>query len=249
MRAKHIILNDNQAENQPTLVFLHEGLGCLELWKDFPEEICMATGLNGFVYERIGFGKSSPLGLTPRSLDYLEREGRDILPHVLSEAGITNPLLIGHSDGGSIALVYGATHPDSPCAIITEAAHVFVEDVTTAGIVEAGKIYFEGNLKPKLERYHGDNTEKAFRGWHDTWLQPGFSDWNMEHMLPQITAPLLVIQGIDDEYGTQHQVQSIVENSTGPATPMMVPNCAHVPHFQARNEVSQSMIKFIKKIA
>ncbi len=247
MRSLHLVVNPQQAVDLPTLVFLHEGLGCLEMWKDFPEKVCQATGLNGFIYERIGFGQSAPLGLVPRPLDYLEREGRDILPHVLEEAGIRNPLLIGHSDGGSIALVYGAHHPSSPCAIVTEAAHVFVEDVTIAGIEEAGELYFKGDLKPKLERYHGDNTDKAFRGWHDTWLTKEFKDWNMEALLPRITCPLLVIQGIDDEYGTQKQVQSIVEKAAGPATPMMVPHCAHVPHFQEQKAVLEGLIPFINQ--
>lgn len=246
MRSYHLVHETEKAATFPTLVFLHEGLGCLEMWKNFPETLCRETGLNGFVYERIGFGRSAPLGLVPRPINYLEREGRDILPAVLKQAGIENPILVGHSDGGSIALIYGSFYPENTHAIITEAAHVFVEDVTIKGIVEAGELYFKGNLKPRLERYHADNTEKAFRGWHDTWLIPAFKDWNMEHLLPRISCPLLVIQGIDDEYGTQKQVQSIVENSSGPATPMMVPNCAHVPHFQAVDSVLKGMISFIK---
>ncbi|SCA55844.1 putative Predicted hydrolase or acyltransferase alpha/beta hydrolase fold protein [Candidatus Terasakiella magnetica] len=248
MRAKHLILCEEKSD-RPTLVFLHEGLGCLELWKDFPEKLCQETGLNGFVYERIGFGKSSPLGLVPRPIDYLEREGRDVLPAVLKQANIERPLLVGHSDGGSIALIYAAFHPNKLVSAITEAAHVFVEDVTLLGIRKAGELYFDGALKPKLERYHGGNTDKAFRGWHDTWLTPEFAKWNMEKLLPHITCPLLVIQGINDEYGTQHQVQSIVENSSGPATPFMVPDCAHIPHFQSQDLVLQSMVNFIAKLA
>jgi len=249
MRAKHITITPDHDQTHPTLVFLHEGLGCLELWRDFPEQLCQATGLNGFVYERIGFGQSSALGIVPRPIDYLEREGRDILPSVLEQANISNPILIGHSDGGSIALIYAASYPDAPVCVISEAAHVFVEDVTLSGIVEAGKLYFESDLKSKLERYHGPNTDKAFRGWHDTWLTPKFADWNMEDLLPNITCPLLVIQGIEDEYGTQKQVQSIVESSTGPATPFMVPNCAHIPHAQAKDPVLDAMKQFINKNA
>jgi len=244
MRSLFLNLSDT-AKDEPTLVFLHEGLGCLEMWKDVPEAICQETGLNGFIYERIGFGKSSPLGITPRPIDYLEREARDVLPHVLDQAGITNPILIGHSDGASIALTFAAHYPDAPKAVISEAAHVFVEDVTIDGIKEAGELYFKGNLKSKLERYHGTNTENAFRGWHDTWLTPEFLHWNMESMLPKITTPLLVIQGVDDEYGTQKQVQSIVENSSGPATPFMVPNCGHVPHLQAKDVVIKAIVDFI----
>lgn len=247
MRAKHIILTPNS--DKPTLVFLHEGLGCLEMWKEFPEQLCQATGLNGFVYERIGFGQSAPLGLVPRPLDYLEHEGSVVLPAVLQQAGIERPLLVGHSDGGSIALVYAATHPDKPVGAITEAAHVFVEDVTIKGIEEAGVLYRTTNLKQKLERYHFDNTEKAFMGWYKTWLTPAFKQWNMEAMLPDITCPLLVIQGVDDEYGTQHQVQSIVENSSGPATPLMVPNCAHIPHFQSQDAVKKAMSDFIQQFS
>ena len=247
MRAKHIILTPES--DKPTLVFLHEGLGCLEMWKDFPEQLCQASGLNGFVYERIGFGQSAPLGLIPRPIDYLEREGGIILPAVLEQAGIEKPLLIGHSDGGSIALIYAATHPDRPVATITEAAHVFLEDIGIKGITEAGELYRTTDLKEKLEKYHFDNTEKAFMGWYQTWLSPEFKHWNIEQMLPNITCPLLVIQGIDDEYGTQHQVQSIVENSTGPATPLMIPNCAHIPHFQSLDTVKKAMCDFIKHFA
>ncbi|WP_135081871.1 alpha/beta hydrolase [Terasakiella sp. SH-1] len=248
LRTKHIYLDQTNTAS-PTLVFLHEGLGCLELWKDFPEKLCEACGLNGFVYERVGFGKSSPLGLVPRPLDYLEREGRDVLPSVLTEAGIKNPFLIGHSDGGSIALVYAAHYPHSLSGAITEAAHVFVEDVTLKGIRDAGELYFKADLKSKLERYHGDNTDKAFRGWYETWLTPAFAHWNMENLLPNIECPLLVIQGIEDEYGTQKQVQSIVENSSGAATPLMVPDCAHIPHHQSQETVLKAMADFIQKHA
>ncbi|MDV7338210.1 alpha/beta hydrolase [Terasakiella sp. A23] len=149
MRAKHILL-PNQDPDSPTLVFLHEGLGCLEMWKDFPEQLCQACGLNGFVYERIGFGKSAPLGIVPRPMDYLEREGRDVLPHVLHEASIQNPILLGHSDGGSIALIYAAHYPDQIIACITEAAHVFIEPITLKGIQDAGKLYFEGVTRPEI---------------------------------------------------------------------------------------------------
>lgn len=247
MRAKHIILSPES--DKPTLVFLHEGLGCLEMWKDFPEQLCQASGLNGFVYERIGFGQSAPLELIPRPVDYLEREGGIILPAVLEQAGIENPLLVGHSDGGSIALIFAATHPDKTVGVITEAAHVFLEDIGIKGIEETGELYRTTDLKEKLQKYHFDNTEKAFMGWYQTWLSPEFNHWNIEQMLPNITCPLLVIQGIDDEYGTQQQVQSIVENSSGPATPLMIPNCAHIPHFQSQDSVMKAMCDFIGHFA
>lgn len=193
------------AGDPPVLVFLHEGLGSIAQWRDFPAALCRATGLAGLVYDRWGFGGSEPLEL-PRPRDYLEREAERALPRVLEACGVERPILVGHSDGGSIALLYAAAHPARPLACITEAAHVFVEAVTLDGIRAAADAWRTGGLPARLARYHGDKTEAVFRGWTETWLRADFRDWNIEARLPAIACPLLVIQGADDEYGSKAQV-------------------------------------------
>lgn len=246
---------ENMAKDAPTLVFLHEGLGSIVLWKDFPDELCARTNLPGFVYDRLGYGKSTGRPPEPRQIDYLHHEARVVLPEILSAAGseklsaagIEKPILIGHSDGGSIALLYASAFPDQLLGACIEAAHVFVEDVTLQGIEEAVGAWKTTNLRDKLARYHGDNVDGAFAGWSETWLQHDFKFWNIEADLPAITAPFLVIQGEDDEYGTARQVEAICRQSGGPATPLMLPDCAHIPHFQAREEVLSAMETFIQQ--
>ena len=231
----------------PTLVFLHEGLGSIGQWKGFPAALVAATGLPGLVYERWGFGGSAPL-LLPRPTDYLNREAEEALPEVLAACGIARPLLVGHSDGGSIALLYAAAHPESPVACITEAAHVFVEEVTLAGIREADEVWRTTNLRERLARYHGEQAETVFRGWTETWLRDDFRHWRMTDLLPAITCPLLVIQGADDQYGTEAQVEAIVQGSAGPARPLLVPNCGHAPHAEQPEVVLQAMAGFIAEV-
>jgi len=237
-----------QRESAPTLVFLHEGLGSIGQWRAFPERLAARTGLAAFVYDRRGYGGSDPLTL-PRPKDYLEREAKDYLPAVLRAAGIESPLLIGHSDGGSIALLFAAAYPDVPVAAITEAAHVFVEEVTLAGIREAEMMFREKDLLNRLARYHGAKTETVFRAWTETWLRPDFRDWNMVARLADITCPLLVMQGADDQYGTTHQVETIVERSSGPAEACLVPECGHAPHLERPDQVLDLMADYIARIA
>ena len=204
----------------PTLVFLHEGLGSIAQWRDFPDALCRAVGLPGLVYERWGFGASEPLEL-PRPRDYLEREAERFLPDVLAACGIARPILIGHSDGGTIALLHAAAFPERPLAIVTEAAHVFVEEVTLTGVRAAAAQWEQGALKTGLWRYHGGQAESVFRGWAETWLRADFRDWSMVDRLGAITSPLLATQGADDEYGTAAQVEAIVAGVSGPATALM----------------------------
>jgi pimeloyl-ACP methyl ester carboxylesterase len=233
--------------NEATLVFLHEGLGSIGQWRDFPRLLAETTGLKALVYERYGFGGSDPLQ-EPRDGRYLEREAHEYLPEVLALCGVTTPILIGHSDGGTIALLYAARFPDLPRGVITEAAHVFIEEVTLTGIREAVKAFETGGLREKLARFHGDGTDTMFHGWSDTWLEPEFREWTLEERLVQIRAPLLVIQGEDDEYGTQAQVEAICSRVSGPAERFMVPECGHIPHYQARAVVLQEMTRFIGKL-
>jgi pimeloyl-ACP methyl ester carboxylesterase len=234
-------------DNQPVLVFLHEGLGSIGQWRNFPDKICARTGCPALVYDRWGYVGSDPL-TEPRTLAYLHDEALLSLPEVLKQCAIDKPVFVGHSDGGSIAIIYAGTYPQKVTGIITEAAHVFVEDVTVAGIKRAAEVYESTDLKTRLARFHGGNTELMFRGWADVWLSPEFRDWNIESYLPHITCPLLAIQGKDDEYGTPAQVESIVGKVMGPARGSMIENCGHIPHAQAREKVFAEMVNFISAI-
>jgi len=230
--------------NRPVLVFLHEGLGSIGQWRDFPDKICARTGCPALVYDRWGYGGSDPL-TQHRKPDYLHDEALLSLPEVLKQCAIDKPIFIGHSDGGSIAIIYAGTYPQRVTGIITEAAHVFVEDVTVAGIKRAAEVYESTDLKTRLAKFHGSNTDLMFRGWADIWLSPEFRNWNIEEYLPHITCPLLGIQGKDDEYGTPAQVEAIVRKVTGPARASMIENCGHIPHLQAREKVFTDMVDFI----
>jgi pimeloyl-ACP methyl ester carboxylesterase len=232
---------------EPTLVFLHEGLGCIDTWRNFPRQLCEATGLGALIYDRYGFGGSDPL-LEPRSAGYLEQEAHQSLPELLEACGITTPLLIGHSDGGTIALLYAARFPERPRGVITEAAHVFVEEVTLSGIRQAEAAYQAGGLRDKLMRHHGQRTDAMFHGWSDIWLAPEFRDWSVESELARIRCPVLAIQGEDDEYGSAAQVQAIASRVSGPAAVALIPGCGHIPHHQARERVLREMTEFIGTI-
>ncbi|MCK5657828.1 MAG: alpha/beta hydrolase, partial [Deltaproteobacteria bacterium] len=169
----------------------------------------------------------------------------DSLPEVLKNSGVEDAILIGHSDGGSIALIFAAEYPGSVRGLITEAAHVFVEEITLEGIREAVKAYQTTDLKEKLARYHDSNTETIFRAWCETWQSPEFKHWNIEDCLPRVTCPVLALQGEDDQYGTEAQVESIAGRVAGPAKPLLIPDCAHVPHKEATDRVVKEMSEFI----
>jgi pimeloyl-ACP methyl ester carboxylesterase len=230
--------------NSHVLVFLHEGLGCIELWRDFPEQICRETGLDGFVYDRLGHGKSDSLPHRKTS-KYLHNEALHYLPPLLEACTINEPLLIGHSDGGSIALLHAAYYPDKTAGVITEAAHVFVEDITIEGIKRTVKHYETGKLKDGLAQYHGSKTDLLFRGWANIWLSPEFRTWNIVDELKWITAPTLIIQGTEDEYGTEKQVDAIVNTVSGTSEKLIIPDCGHVPHRQANSIVVERVTEFI----
>ncbi|QTA81839.1 Alpha/beta hydrolase fold-containing protein [Desulfonema limicola] len=238
---------DNLKNNLPPLIFLHEGLGCIEMWKDFPEKLCNVLGAYGLIYERKGYGKMADRFGRKWPYDYLVKEATIYLPAFLKACNIKNAILVGHSDGGSIALIGAAERGDMIHSIITEAAHVFVEDITTLGIKEVVDSYENKNLKEKLARYHGKNTDTIFYRWAETWLDPEYRQWNIESFMPKITCPLLVLQGEDDEYATSAQVQKIKNQVSGPVKTELVPNCGHIPHFQAGEKVLEIMKDFILK--
>ncbi|MBU0987097.1 MAG: alpha/beta hydrolase [Proteobacteria bacterium] len=231
----------------PTLIFLHEGLGCIELWRNFPETVCASANRAGLVYDRKGYAGSDPYA-GPWPEDYLALESTTYLPGLLTACAIDDAVLIGHSDGGSIALITAATRPNRVRGVITEAAHIFVEKITLEGIRQAVKSFATTDLKEKLARYHGDNTETVFYRWADRWLSPEFFDWNIEAYLSKITCPLLVLQGADDEYGTAAQVEGIAGQVSGPVETILIPDCGHVPHFQAKDRVLAEMTRFINMI-
>jgi pimeloyl-ACP methyl ester carboxylesterase len=229
-----------------TLVFLHEGLGSAGQWRGFPSLLAARTGLPALVFDRWGYGHSDPFTL-PRPMTYLHEEAQASLPAVLDACGIDRPILVGHSDGGSIALICAASMPERVQAVITEAAHVFVEDVTLDGIREAVRTYGETDLAKRLARYHGDKTDLVFHGWADTWLSREFRDWNIEEFLPRVRCPALIIQGIADPYGTPGQVEAIRRKISGPATALLL-NCGHSPHAEAQEEVLEAMARFIEPL-
>jgi len=235
-------------DDAPTLVFLHEGLGCVALWRDFPAKLAAATGCGAFVYSRLGYGKSDPCEL-PRPIHFMHTEGLDVLPQVLSVAGIKDCILVGHSDGGSIAIVYAGGTPASPLrGLITAAAHVFCEQLSVDSIKSARTQYERHNLRDRLEKYHGTNTKFAFRGWNDVWLHPDFMQWNIEEYLPGIEVPMLAIQGVDDQYGTAAQIEAIAAK-TGPRTQtLLLPDCRHAPHEEQEQETLEAMQGFIQQL-
>lgn len=231
----------------PYLVFLHEGLGCSAMWGDFPAKLCAATGCPGLVYDRLGYGKSSALN-QPRTIHYLHEYALCELPELLEKALPNTPyILIGHSDGGSIGLIFAAERPPLLQGLITEAAHIFVEDETLAGIKVANDAWAKGKLKG-LSKYHGDKTETLYHAWSATWLSNWFRAWNIEYLLPSIEVPLLVIQGSDDQYASPDHAAGIASKTSGYARVAIVANCAHVPHIEAQAVILQLMADFIAQI-
>ncbi len=234
------------ATGEPTLVFLHEGLGSIGQWRDFPAQVCAGAGLAGIVYARYGYGQSDALAV-PFEVDFMHREALDSLPLLLDRLGIARPILVGHSDGASIALIYaGAGH--SLEGLVALAPHVFVEDISIRGIVAAKQAFETTDLRQRLARYHRD-PEKTFRGWNDVWLDPAFRSWNIESYLPGIGCPLLAIQGYRDEYGSMAQLDAIARQSGGPVELMKLEHCGHSPHKDQADAVTQAVVEFVRRCA
>jgi pimeloyl-ACP methyl ester carboxylesterase len=229
----------------PHLVFLHEALGCTAMWHDFPAQVATDTGRPAIVYDRAGYGRSSRMPDQPRDKSYLHREAEIVLPKLLTRLQIDQALLIGHSDGGSIALLAAAACPAKVTGIVTEAAHVFVESITRQGIREALASYEPQGLEKRLTRYHGDRTRGLFCAWADTWLSAAFQDWNIEDYLGRIRCPALIIQGLEDQYGSPRQVEAIVAGIGPRATPLFIPGCGHIPHREAPGRVRGAIAKFV----
>lgn len=233
----------------PTLVLLHEGLGSVAMWGDFPQRLGVATDLPVFAYSRLGYGGSDALA-DGFGLDYMHREAFDFLPAVLAAQSIACPILVGHSDGASIALLHAGGHRrHRAAALVLEAPHVFVEDISVAGIENARDGYRQGRLRAALERYHGANTESVFRAWNDIWLSSAFRAWNIESCLPAIDVPVQVIQGRDDPYGTLAQVDAVAAGCAGPVEKVILDDCGHAPHRDRGEAVLDAVARFVRTVA
>ena len=233
--------------DSPMIIFLHEGLGCIKKWKDFPEVIGEETECRILIYDRYGYGKSEKFS-EPRTSNYLNKEAFEFLPELLEKLHVNEKvILIGHSDGGSIALLYASKYSSRILGLITEADHLYCEEFTIAGIRDTIKDYEEGNLRSALRKFHGDKTDAVFYGWSHVWIAEENKNWNIESFLPLITCPVLAIQGKNDAYGTEKQLLSKKKLITGNVEIMYIDNCGHIPHFEATNDVKTKMVAFITK--
>jgi len=231
--------------NTPVLVFLHDSLGCIDTWRDFPDQLARRVELNALIYDRQGYGRSSPFGSVSRTPEYLEVEAT-VLFTLLDALAIDTVVLFGHSDGGSIALIAAAMRPERVAAVVTEGAHVFVDEVTLAGIRATQAALETTDLRARLARYHGEKVQAVLDAWTDTWLSSAFRSWNIERYLPLIAGPVLAIQGQDDEFGTVAQVHAITDGVGASAELLLIPGVGHTPHREARDEVLASATAFIR---
>jgi pimeloyl-ACP methyl ester carboxylesterase len=233
----------------PTLVLLHEGLGCVAMWKRFPGLLHAATGLEVFVWSRAGYGASTPVTL-PRPLDFHTQEGREVLPAVLAAAGIHDCILIGHSDGASIAIIHMGSGPAARIrALVLMAPHVLTEARTVMTIGEARRQFQGADLRARLARRHGDNVDTAFWGWCDTWLDPRFARWNIEMYLPAITVPVLLVRGDDDPYSGTTHIERIARGARGEVSCSRLPGCGHAPHLEQPERVADEVARFVMRVA
>ncbi|MCE8515119.1 alpha/beta hydrolase [Ruegeria pomeroyi] len=230
----------------PTLVLLHEGLGCVAMWRDFPAQLAARTGLGVLVYSRQGYGGSDPI-TRPRPLDFQTREALEVLPALLDAAGIRQAILLGHSDGATIAAIHtGSVAGHRIRGVILEAPHFFTEPGGLASITEARAAYESGDLKQKLARYHAD-PDGAFLGWNDAWLDPGFATWNVAEVIDYIRVPILAIQGRHDQYGTLAQIEEIENRAYCPVDTLIL-DCRHEPHRECADRVLQEIADFCARL-
>jgi pimeloyl-ACP methyl ester carboxylesterase len=231
----------------PTLVLLHEGLGSVGLWRDFPTSLQAATGCGVFAYSRFGYGRSASVAL-PRPLSYMHDEARDVLGPVLDAAGIRRCVLVGHSDGGSITAIYAGEVQDPRVAgLALIAAHFFVEDISVASIAEISRDYETGGLRGRLARHH-DDVEAAFRGWSGPWLDPAFRSWNITRQVEEIRVPMLLLQGADDAYGTDEQLRVAARHARCEVTTMLIPGAKHSPHIEAPDATCDAVAAFARQV-
>jgi pimeloyl-ACP methyl ester carboxylesterase len=230
----------------PVIVFLHEGLGSLAMWKDFPQALCAAAGARGLVFSRYGYGRSTPRPAAEKwPVQFMHEQAKRVLPALFAKVGLDRPAwLYGHSDGGSIALLHAAAFPERAAGLVVVAPHVFVEDVSVASIEAARVAYAATDLRQRLARYHAD-PDSAFGGWNDIWLDPAFRAWNIEDCLPRIRCPVLAVQGEDDEYGTMAQID-VIARQVPQARLLKLPACGHSPHRDQPERLIAAVADFLR---
>ena len=252
---KHLVVGGRRLEyvdhpahraGLPVILMLHEGLGCVAMWRHFPERVAATTGCRVVAWSRAGYGHSQPCAeaRTPR---YMHREAREALPALLTELGIERPLLFGHSDGASIALIFAGAFPEVPAGVIAMAPHAFVEEETLVGISAAKAAWTATDLPHKLARHHAD-APRVFDEWNETWLAPDFRDWSIEEYLPAIRCPVLAIQGEDDEYATMRQIDIIAEQVSDTML-LKLSHCGHSPHRDQPALVLWAADTFVRRVA
>jgi pimeloyl-ACP methyl ester carboxylesterase len=231
-----------------TIVMLHEGLGCVALWRDFPEKLAAATGCGVFAYSRAGYGGSDPVDL-PRPLDYMSLEARFSLPALLRAIRFERGILLGHSDGASIAAIYAGEHSNSQVeGLVLMAPHVFTEEPGLASIAEARRVYEAGDLRTKLAKYH-THVDTAFCGWNGAWLDPDFRAWNIEDAVGGWRVPALLIQGADDQYGTLKQIRAIEARSPAPVESLILEACRHSPQVDQPQATLDAIVRFSAEVS
>jgi len=236
-----------EATGCPPLVFLHEGLGSVSMWRDFPDHVARRVGAPAMIYSRFGYGKSDRLrGL--RAPNFMHDEALDVLPALLDALGIENPVLIGHSDGASIALIHAAASQRPVTAIVLMAPHVMVEPISVESIARVTETYETTDLKARLARHH-DHVDDAFLGWSRIWLDPRFRTWSLAKECSALAVPTLLIQGEDDEYGTLAQLDAIAEVAPGPVQRVVLSHCGHAPHRDQEPAVLDAISGFIERHA
>lgn len=234
----------------PLMVFLHEGLGSLALWRDYPLALCEALGCRGLVYSRPGYGHSTPRAPGEHwGVDFMHRQAHEVLPALLQALGVDAvaepPWLFGHSDGGSIALLYAARFPARTAGVVVLAPHILVEEVSVASIAQARTAYLQTGLRQRLARYHAD-PDSAFWGWNDIWLHPQFRSWNISPELASLSAPLLAVQGVNDEYGTLEQIRGIAR--VAPQCELVeLADCGHSPHKDQEDRLTEAVRSFFQR--
>lgn len=234
----------------PVMVFLHEGLGSVSMWRNFPDQLCQALGCRGLVYSRPGYGNSTPRAADDHwAPDFMHRQADEVLPAFLRAVGVhvqKQPLwLFGHSDGGSIALLYATHHPKALAGAIVVAPHILVEEVSIASIAQARNAYLETDLRQRLARHHAD-PDSAFWGWNDIWLDPGFRPWRIDDQLGRITCPLMAVQGVDDAYGTLEQIRGIARKV--PQCELLeLQACGHSPHKDQPDRLIAAVTHFFQR--
>ena len=236
-----------RADAAATLVLLHEGLGCVALWRDLPEALVEATGCGVFAYSRFGYGGSDAAPL-PRPMRYMHDEALDVLPRVLDASGVRHAVLLGHSDGGSIAAIHaGELRDPRVLGLVLIAAHFFVEDSNIAAIRAIGASYAQGDLRRRMARYHRD-VDVAFRGWNDAWLDPRFRGFDITQQVARIRSPVLALQGADDPYGSEQQLRVLQRCAACPLETRLIAGARHAPHLEARQATLDAIVPFVRGV-